>query len=211
VSIPLQPLTPLFTSVTLSLVAAACAASRHRVTDTEDTFGFSPVLGYLMLFCGVFFCIAPLLPRAAGDIPKPEFFFMFAPGWGGAFLASIFFFRYRVVLTDTTLTVGAFQRRQLSVDDIIDWDVIKGQRNSELVVYLRDGGKLRLSGLLSDFDQLVGMVNSHMAMPPRGQVDSAAKQRDRARRNGESRVAGWIVSAGLVLIAVALYVTSRIR
>lgn len=210
-SIPLQSLTPLFTSVSLSLVAAACAVSRHQVTDAEDTFSFSPVLGYLMLFCGVFFCVAPLLPRSAGNIPKPEFFFLFAPFWGGAFLASIFFFRYRVVIADTTLTIGAFQKRQLSAKDIIDWDLIRGQRSSELVIYLQDGGKLRLSGLLGDFDELVGMVNSHMGIPPRGRLDSPAKLRDRARRDRGSRVAGWLVSVGLVLIAVALYATSRMR
>ena len=207
----LQPLTSVVVSAALSVVSAVCAASHHKETESEDTFAFSPFVGYLMLFCGVFFCVAPLLPRAAGDIPRICFFFSFSPAWGGAFLASIYFFRYRVVVTDATLTVGAFRRRQLSFDEVIDWDVIRGQRSSELLIYLRNGDKLKLSGLLSDFDELAGMVNSHMAIPTRGQPDSAAKLRDRAARVQNGHIANWITFVGLGLIAVAVIVVSRLQ
>jgi hypothetical protein len=211
VSFPFQPLTPFFTSVTLSLVVAACATSHHRETDSEDTFGVSPVAGYFMLFCGVFFCLAPLLPHAAGSIPTTRFFFMFSPFWSGAFLASVYFFRYRIVITDTTLTIGAFRRRQFSVEDIIDWDVIRGNRSSELVIYLRSGEKLRISGLVADFDEVVGMVNSHMAIRPHGSPDSAAKLRDRADRVRNARGLWWVMLLGLALVVAALYVTSRLH
>jgi hypothetical protein len=207
----LQSLTPFVVSISLSVVSAVCAAGHHKETDSEDTFAFPPFVGYLMLFCGIIMCLAPLLPGAAGDIPRVQFFFMFCPFWGGAFLASIYFFRYRVVITDTTLTLGSLRRRQLIFDDVIDWDVIKGGRSSELVIHLRDGEKLRLSGLLSDFDELVGMVNSHMAIPPRGQPDSLAKLRDRAARVRDERIANWMAFVGIGLLAVAVYVASRLQ
>jgi hypothetical protein len=122
----LQSPTPFVVSISLSVVSAVCAAGHHKETDSEDTFAFPPFVGYLMLFCGIIMCLAPLLPGAAGDIPRVQFFFMFCPFWGGAFLASLYFFRYRVVITDTTLTLGSLRRRQLIFDDVIDWDVIKG-------------------------------------------------------------------------------------
>lgn len=182
----LQPLAQLLTTATLGIVSALCARSHHQQTNSDDTFLFPPFLGYLMLGGGLFFILMPLLPGAAGNESTTRFFLMFTPFWGCAFLGAIYFFRYRVVITDTTLTVGAFRPRRIACDDIIDWDVVRGQRSSELRVYLRDGRELCLSGLLGDFEQLAGTINSHMAIPPPGHTDSAAKLHDRAarRRNG---------------------------
>jgi hypothetical protein len=60
------------------------------------------------------------------------------------------------------LTVGAWRRRRIPFSEVIDWDVIQESRISELWVYLKGGQRLKFSGMLSDFDELVEMVNSHM-------------------------------------------------
>jgi hypothetical protein len=201
----LHALTPLMTSLSLSVVAGICARSRHLATDSEDIFSISPAVGYMMLGCGLFFCVAPLLPGAAGDISVIRFFWLFSPFWGGAFLAAIFFFRYQVKITDTFMTVGAFRRRVIPFSEVIDYDEIQGARSPELWVYLKSGKTLKLSGLLSDFDELVGMVNSHMEGLPGSQRDSVAKIRDRDRRVRGNRAAAWIAGVGIAIIAVLVF------
>ena len=207
----LQPLTPLFTSITLSVVVGLCARSHHLETDSEDVFGISPAVGYLMLGCGLFMCAAPFLPGAAGDIPVSRFFWMFSPFWGGAFIAAIFFFRYQVKVTDTAMTVGAFRRRVVPFTEVIDFDEIRGGRSPELWVYLKSGEKLKFSGMLSDFDELVGMVNSHMEGLPGSQHDSAAKIRDRERRLRGNRNANRIAIVGILLVAIVVFVLWRMQ
>ena len=207
----LHGLTPLFTSLTLSVMAGVCARSHHLATDSEDAFAISPVVGYLMLVIGLFMCVAPFLPGAAGDIPVIRFFWMFSPFWGGAFLAAIFFFRYQVKITDTTMTVGAFRRRVIPFSEVIDYDEIRGGRSPELWVYLKSGKKLKFSGLLSDFDELVGMVNSHMEGLPGPQHDSAAKILDRDRRTRGNRDANVIAIVGMVITGIVVFVLWRMR
>jgi hypothetical protein len=164
-----------------------------------------------MTFCGLFFCAVPFLPGASGNIPRSLIFWYFSPFWCGAFAAAVFFFRYRVTVTDETLTVGAFRRRVIVYADVIDCDVIKGLRSSELLVYLRNGQRLRFSGLLNNFDELVGMVTSHTALRPHEQRDSLAKIRDREKRARNSRQSGWIMGVGLGLIALALFIAWKLN
>ena len=204
-------LTPLMTSLTLTAVVGVCARSHHLSTDVEDVFGISPAVGYLMLVFGVLFCIAPFFPGASGDISPGRFFWYFAPFWGGTFLAAVFFFRYRVVIRDSTLTVGAWRRRQIPFSEVIDWDVLQGGRSPELWVYLKGGERLKFSGLLSDFDELVGMVNSHMEGLPGPRHDSVEKLYDRDKRKRESRAANWYVGVGILIVAIVLFVLWRMQ
>lgn len=207
----LHGFTPLFTSLTLSVVAGVCARNNHLAADSEDVFAISPAVGYLMLVIGLFMCVAPFLPGAAGDISVIRFFWMFAPFWGGAFLAAIFFFRYQVKVTDTIMTVGAFRRRVVPFSEVIDYDVIQGGRSPELCVYLKSGKRLKFSGMLSDFDELVGMVNSHMQGLRGPQRDSEAKIRDRNKRVRDGRVANWFAYVGIIIVAVVVFVLWRMR
>jgi hypothetical protein len=156
-------------------------------------------------------CVAPFLPGAAGDISVIRFFWMFLPFWVGALLAAIFFFRYQVKVTDTTMTVGAFRRRVIPFSEVIDYDVIQGGRSPELCVYLKSGKRLKFSGMLSDFDELVGMVNSHMQGLRGPQRDSEAKIRDRNKRVRDGRVANWFAYVGIIIVAVVVFVLWRMR
>lgn len=205
------PLAPLFTSLTLSVVCWVCARSHHQASDDTDTFTISPAVAYLMLVIGVFTCIAPFLPGAAGNVPTHQFFWMFTPFWLGAFFASAFFFRYRVIVRDDALTYGAFRRRTIPFSEVIDYDEIAGGRSSELWVYLRSGKHLTFSGLLSDFDELVGMVNSHMAGLPGPRHDSAAKIRDRERRQRGNRMANVLAVVGMLIVAAFVFILWRME
>jgi hypothetical protein len=207
----LQALTPLMTSLTLSVVCGICARSHHQVSDDADTFTISPFVAYLMIVLGIFFCVAPFLPGAAGDIPATLFFWYFAPFWLGAFIASAFFFRYRVIVRDDALIYGAFHRRVILFSAVIDFDVLQSSKSSELCVYLKSGERLKFSGMLSDFEELVGMVNSHMASLPGPQHDSPAKLHDQDKRKRDNRSANWFMVIGVSIVALFVFVLWRMQ
>ena len=196
----------------MTVVVALCAKSHHKATAIADTFVVPPFVGYLMIACGLLFCAIPFLPRAhGGDLPVGQFLLFGTPMWGGAFLAAVYFFRYRVVITDKAITVGAFWRRTIPFNDVIDYDVISGRYGPEAIVYVRDRTKFSLSGILPDFDELIGLIDSNMAVPPPGSSpDCPAKIEDQARRERGKRDAAWIASAGIVLIIVVACVVHRI-
>jgi hypothetical protein len=207
----LQALTPLMTSLTLTTVCGICARSHHQATDDSDTFTISPVVGYLMVCVGLLCCAVPLLPGAAGDISSTRFFWYSSPFWFFAFTAAAFFFRYRVVVTDNALTYGAFQRRVVPFSEVIDFDVLQGRRSSELWIYLRTGKRLRFSGMLSDFDDLVGMVNSHVAGLPGPQQASPEKIRDQEKRKRDNRLAGQFMIVGMLVVAALAFILWRMQ
>jgi hypothetical protein len=199
------------TSLTLAVIAGICARSHHKSTEDTDVFTISPAVAYFMAAIGLLIGLVPLLPGAAGDISRIRFVWYFAPFSVGAFAVAIYLFRYQVVVKDQTLTFGAFFRRSIPFSNVIDWDVIKGSRSAELWVYLLGGERLKFSGLLSDFDELTGMINSHMAIPPHGQPDSQAKLSDREKRVRDNRRANWLAFMGLALVAAVIIILSKLR
>lgn len=56
-----------------------------------------------------------------------RFFWYFSPFWLSAFIAAVFFFRYRVIVRDRSLTYGAFSRRVIPLSEVIDFDVLRGR------------------------------------------------------------------------------------
>src|SRR5580704_1319477 len=129
----LQILTPFMTGISVSAILLVCRRSHHKVSADGDTFTVAPVVAYLMIGVGLLFCSVPFVPGVARDISSLSFFWELSPFWLLAFTASAFFFRYRVIVP---LTYGAFRRKVIPFSEVIDFDVIKGKRSSELWVYL---------------------------------------------------------------------------
>jgi hypothetical protein len=188
-----------------------CARGHHQATEDTDTFTISPAVGYLFVGVGMLFCALPWLARREGDQSPSQWFWHFSPIWLLIFTGAAYFFRYRVVVRDQTLTYGAFRRRVVPFSEVIDYDEIQGQRSGELWVYLKSGKHLTFSGLLGDFDELVGMVNSHMEGLPGPQHDSAAKLRDRERRQRGNRMANVLAVVGMLIVAGFLFILWRMQ
>jgi hypothetical protein len=184
--------------------------SHHIASDDEDTFTIAPAVAYMMIGAGIFLFLVPfILPGAAGDISNGMFCLYLSPFWLGVFTASVWFLRYKVVVRDDTLRYGAFRQRVVPFSEVIDIDVLNGQKSSELWVYLKNGKKLKFSGLLSDFYELVGMIDSHMAGLPEPQRDSPAKMQDRVNRRRDNRMADWFMIVGVLIVAAFLVVLWR--
>ena len=196
------PLAPLAVPLTASAILALAARSRHRRQGDKDIYQLPTPLAYLMAIFGVFFLAVPFIPRIGGPDPvKLYFYAFFAAFSAGAFGCALWFVRYRVTVSATTVAVRFLLReRVIPFTDIIDSDVLVGRQARELIVYLRNGHRLRLSGLLQDFDELVDAIqDAHVS-----QVDSAQKLADQQRVITGNRGAGWIMAVGLVLIGLAL-------
>lgn len=109
--------------------------------------------------------------------------------------------RYRVTVGASTVAVRFLLReRIIPFADILDSDVLVGRQARELVVYLRGGHRLRLSGLLQDFDELVDTIHDAQSSA----TDSAEKLADQQRVVAGRRGANWITYIGLALVAIAL-------
>jgi hypothetical protein len=195
-----------FVGLVLGVVAAVAARSHHQVTDTADTFTYPRILGY---FFGIF-GVSALLPLLFQLISWHTSASYIAIGFSiFALVMALYVFRYRVIVTDEFLTIGAFRRRVIPCDTINDWDTVPGNRSQDLLVYLKDGERLRLSGLLGDFDELVGMINSHEAIPARGHPDSAQKLKDRQAREQANRRATWIAAFGAIVVVLVIIAGRR--
>ena len=95
--------------------------------------------------------------------------------------------------------------------EVIDFDVIEGKQSSELWVYLKSGKRLKFSGMLSDFDELVDTVDDQMAGLPGEQHDSAAKIHDQEKRKRDNRNVAWFSYGGLLIVAIFVFVLWRMR
>jgi len=207
----LQYLTPLMTSISVTAILLVCRRSHHKVSADSDTFTVAPVVAYLMSGVGLLFCSVPFLPGVARGSSPQYVFWEFSPFWLLAFSASVFFFRYRVIVRDKTLIYGAFRQRITPFSEVIDFDVIQGKQSSELWVYLSDGKRLKFSGMLSDFDELVDMVDDQMAGLPGEQHDSAAKIHDQEKRKRDNQSVAWFSYGGIIVVGVFVFVLWRLQ
>jgi hypothetical protein len=159
-----QTLTLLMICIVISIIVAVGIRAYQASRDEADTFMVSPIYGCTMIVLGLVFYAAPYSLGIGGTSSPSLVIWCFAPFWLGAFIAAIYFLLYQVTILDQdTFTVGAFRQRVIRRSEIIDWDFIQWTRNSELWVHLKSGTKVRLLGLLNDFDELAQMMYSEMA------------------------------------------------
>jgi hypothetical protein len=206
----LQFLIPLVIVLTLSAIACVCARRHRQNSKAADTFVLSPVLGYLLIACGLVISAVPLLPGAEGKIPVAKYLLNLTPWSLAAVAIAAWYFRYRVVLTEETMVAGAIRPRTILFSDVVDWGVIK-RGGTELIMYLRNGQTLRCSGLLIDFDELVGEVASHMAGLPAEQPGRSERFQNRAKRAQSNRALGWVLFVGFALITLLLIIVLKLQ
>jgi hypothetical protein len=157
----------------------------------------------LLIACGLIISAAPLLPGTEGKIPVAKYLLDLLPCSLVTVAIAAWYFRYRVVLTDETMVAGAFHPRTILFSEVVDWGVIK-RGGTELIMHLSSGQTLRCSGLLIDFDELVGEIAAHMAGLPAEQPGRSETFQNRAQRAQSNRALGWILFVGFALITLLL-------
>jgi hypothetical protein len=135
-------------------------------------------------------------------------FIVFGGGMLAFLLAYWYFSSFRIEVTEQTLAVrNCLRTRVFDFKDIVDTNEIDGRSvrggNLQLVVYLRNGGKLRFYDTLTDFDDLSELVSYRMAGPPGGQEATVAKLQDIADRIRTKRREAWLLWIGIAVVALA--------
>jgi hypothetical protein len=118
---------------------------------------------------------------------------------------------FRVELTDGALTITTWRgSRKIVLGDIVDVNVFDGRTvaggTKRLVVYLRDGRRLGITGTLTDFDDLAGSLQSQIARAQRGSNGSNAKSKDieDSIRNKSRETLFAYVGLGIVAVAMLI-------
>jgi hypothetical protein len=188
-------LTP-FVGLVIAALAFASSRIRHETIGAADYYKFPVYLAYMMMGVTVFATWAAFIPWK-GNWTMP---------WVFGFIASVssyaaaYFLRYRVIVTDDCLTVGAFSKRQIPMANIFDTDIVEG-RSRQFIIFARDGRRIQISGMIGDLDGLIDGVRFNMVTHGK-QLDSPEKLRDRASRSRDGYIYLIIV---LGLLAATLY------
>jgi hypothetical protein len=203
-------LTPILVSLVFVGIAMAAARSRHEISGSDEVYKYPPLVGYLMVACGLGFVLIPLsisLSPGRGGVPPIWLFLFFAAFAGGAFAAGTYFFRYRVIVSDATLRFGTLRFKTIPLADVVDTDITAG-RNNKLLVYMRDGRRLEFSNMLGDFASLALTLNNRIADSQAKSGASLQKLQDQRRRATIQRLLNWIVISGAV-IAIGVFIVRR--
>jgi hypothetical protein len=203
----------LMTSLTVGLLVMIARGQQHETRDGVDVYTYpvaltraigivSPLIGLMGVFLWQH---GPTRPTEA---LSGVIFIVFGGGMLAFLLAYWYFSSFRIEVTEQTLTVrNCLRTRVFDFKDIVDTNEIDGRSvrggNLQLVVYLRNGGKLRFYDTLTDFDDLSELVSYRMAGPPGGQEATAAKLQDIADRIRTKRREAWLLWIGIAVVALA--------
>ena len=154
----LASMTPLVVSLATSLLMVVGAREHHRTLGLASIYKFPSVYFYLFIGVSAFFAMLPFWPGVTGGQEGALIAF-------GTFallplVAAYYFRRYRLVIEGPRVTVGVFRKRQFEVSDIA-YSELQSGRGAELRLRLRDGTKINVSGLVTDFDQLAQSIMAH--------------------------------------------------
>ena len=204
----------LMTSLTVGLLVMIARGQRHETRDGVDVYRYpvaltraiailSPLIGLM----GVF--VWQHGPTRPTETLSVVIIIVFGGGMLAFLLAYWYFSSLRIEVTEQSLIVRTcLDTRVFDFKDIVDTNEIDGRSvrggNLQLVVYLRDGRKLRFYDTLRDFDDLSELVSDRMAGPPGGQEATAAKLHDIADRIRNKQREAWVLWIGIAVVALAV-------
>jgi hypothetical protein len=207
-------LTYLMTSLTVGLLVMIARGQQHETRDGVDIYTYPVALTRAIAILGPLIGLLGVFVWQRGPTrPTETLSVMIIVGFGGGMLAFLFAYWYfsslRIEVAEQTLTVrNCLHTRIIYFKDVVDTNLIDGRSmrggNYQLVVYLRDGGKLRFYDTITDFDDLSELVSYRMAGPPAGQEATAAKLRDISDRTRNKRREAWVLWIGIAIVALAV-------
>jgi hypothetical protein len=117
----------------------------------------------------------------------------------------------RGLLGGGALTITTWRgSREIVLGDIADVSVFDGRTaaggTKRLVVYLRDGRRLGITGILTDFDDLAGSLQSTIVHGKRGSNEGKAGLKDIEISIRNKKSEALFAYIGLGIVAVALLI-----
>jgi len=204
----IQILIPLATILAISPIAYVGARTNRENSQYPDTFVLDPRFGHFLIAGGLLVSVFPLLLSFIGrTMPLDKYLLLVVPASLYPIVVAVWYFCYRIVVTDTSIVVFALRPRTVLFADVVDWGVIRGGGTRDLVMYLRSGPRLRIAGhAIKDFNQLVDLVTVRMAPLPAAQPGQSEQFQKLAKRAQSTRALAWILLVGFALLALLLIV-----
>ncbi|WP_430391768.1 hypothetical protein [Dyella sp. 20L07] len=157
----LAALTPIVVSLGTAVLMALGGREHRRVQGNLEIYKFPSIYSYFFIGAFALFAIVACMPSLTGHDPATIATFWLFPAL--VFVGGLYLFRYRLVIDGDEITVGAFSRRRIDLRQVVDMKLKTG-RGAELTLVFGNGSKIRLSGLLTDFDlmsqALLGRIGS---------------------------------------------------
>lgn len=149
-------MTPIVVSLVTSLLMTVGAREHHQTAGLAHTYKFPSAYFYTFIGLSAFFTTVPFWPGVTG-VQEEGALIAFGTFALWSLLAAYYFRRYRLVIEGSRVTVGVLRKREFDVSDIAHSELRSG-RGAELRLQLRDGTKINVSGLVTDFDQLAQSI-----------------------------------------------------
>ena len=199
---------PMVISGVLTLITSICA---HWKTSSKqvDEYRYPAFLGYLFGFVGNFFLVLPFIFGVVGDAVavsnRQIFLLVMLPFSFLQFLAAIYFFRFKIVISDQTLVIRGFKTHLFSMRDIVDVTMKSSGANRELVILFRQGNEFIIGGQLLNFIQFATIMRRSMNENNNEIYQGKRSVQYRGRMTLAGKIGFGMMALSLLTIVVALF------
>ena len=163
-TIQTHTLVPFIVASSLVIIKTLCAYSNSRAARS-NVYQYPRLLAYLFAVLGLVFVLIPFAVvryTESTSLNLLNFELCLLPFSVSGMCASLYFFRFKLVIDNGTLIIRGFVQRAVSVKQI---DAVMLQSSAvgrELLIYFSDGSELRLGEQLTGFDQLIASLQSQI-------------------------------------------------
>lgn len=171
----LAPLTPLVVSVVAPLVLVLTRRNTHSEERGCSVYMWSQGLAYFIL-AGylVLVLLLGFLPQSrAIDDPVGRVVMLTFAVVGA--LGFAYIHRYRVIVSDAAIQVGAFSQKRISFSDVADVRYVQGQKSGQIILRSKSGVSINIWETINDFGSCARAINARLpagiTLPSEGRMD----------------------------------------
>lgn len=125
----------------------------HRQNDVVGVYRYPRPITWMIFGGAVFFAAVPFLPGSRGDMSLFDFGGIFWLMASIFLLSGVYYTRYRLILSNTALVLGAHGNKRIPISDMASVEV-PDNPGAQICIQLVSGGKIHISQWLVDHHQL---------------------------------------------------------
>lgn len=170
----LSPLTPLVVSAIAPIILLLFHRDRHRVLNGCLVYPWSKGSSWFLLImgCALALLIGFLPQSRAVDEPNGRLAMLaifVASAWAFAY-----FFRYRVLIDEDSIQLGAFFLRKVSFSEVVSARYIQGRKSGQIILRTHAGKQVNVWETINDFGSCAREINARLptgvSIPSKGRM-----------------------------------------
>ena len=149
-------LTPLVVNIAIAVLIARGKREHSREDGNNEVFFFPAIYCRLLILTSLFLASVPFWPGALGS-SNADAAMLCGVAWtlsAASALGALYLHKYFLSVGPGSFTVGSFIKRTYATTEIIHTESVKKQQASACLLQLKGGKRVRISGLLTDFQRL---------------------------------------------------------